>query len=683
MKKFILLTISIIEALCLFLSPSKSSYLLNIIIFIAITTPAFFNIIKTKFKYPEKTKKNILIILIEYIKFCKLNYLYTSSNKTIVLIKSLNTTTSIFLKIILILCYFIGHYIINYLLSILIPILIKIIDKIYASRHKVFDNINNKYYPLITNSQTLDNLKSNWYFPISAICFFILNTNTSLEYNYGLIISFLISILIATQISSIYKIAKKNDTAIKILSILTAIGVSIDNKINYTYINWGIFPNFKTAQLISTIYAIIAIPFIYYFILFIWNNIQKVFKENKILHNIKSIEYIIYITLLTITIGYMIFSFNKTEVFYKTNELPDTIYTSDSSSILQNNAFLSLTHGQNDLRQPLFAIFSAPFMGIPYLLSNIFNLSNISTAILINILQIIILFLTNFLLAKILNLNSTKRICFMILSSCTYTQLLFTLMIEQYIIAYFWLILCIYLIVNQKTNKIVFYGASGTLLTSLALIPFISDKSPIKKFKDWFFNTIKYGLEFIGIIFLFCRFDILFNLTSYIYNLSGFTGKNISLINKTYQYIEFIKNYFIAPNATIQTNIFNRTSWQLLPITKINYIGIIILILVIVSAILNRNKKSSLLATYYIIFSIIILVILGWGTSENALILYSLYFGWAYFVLLFQLIEKIEEKLKINFLIPTTTIITTIIFLSINIPAIIDVIKFAITYFPI
>ena len=685
MKKIILLTISIIEALGLFLAPSNSSYILNIIVFISITTAAILNIINTKFKEPEKIKRNILIIIIEYIKFYNLNYLYTSTNKIILLVKSLSTTTSIFYKFILMLCYIIGHYITNYLLLMLVPILIKTIDKIYSSRHKVFNNIkNNKYYPLITNNQILDNLKNNWYFPISSVCFFILNTNTTQEYNYGLIISFLISILISTQISSIYKISKKNNTTIKILSILTALGITIENKIKYTYINWGIFPNIKTAHLITTICAIIAIPFIYHFILFIWSNIEKIFKENKIFHKIKSIEYIIYIMLLTTTIGYMIFTFTKSEIFYRADYSSfDTIYTSDSSLILKDNAFLSLTHEQNDLRQPLFAIFSAPFMGIPYLISNIFNLSNISTAILINIIQIIMLFLTNFLLAKILNLNSTKRICFMILSSCTYTQLLFSLMIEQYIISYFWLILCIYLIVNQKRNLIALYGAGGTLLTSLVLTPFIPDKSPIKKFKSWLLETIKYGLGFIGIMLLFCRFDIFFNLTSCINTLNSFTGTNISLINKVYQYIEFIKNYFIAPNAAIQTNLFNRISWQLLPITKINYIGIIILILVIISAILNRKKKSSQLATIFIIFSIMILIILGWGTKENALILYSLYFGWSYFILLFQLIEKIEEKLKLNFIIPITTILITTLFLSINIPAILNIINFTIKYFPI
>ena len=182
---------------------------------------------------------------------------------------------------------------------------------------------------------------------------------------------------------------------------------------------------------------------------------------------------------------------------------------------------------------------------------------------------------------------------------------------------------------------------------------------------------------------LFCRFDIFFNLTACINTLNSFTGTNISLINKVYQYIEFIKNYFIAPNAAIQTNLFNRISWQLLPITKINYIGIIILILIIISAILNRKKKSSQLATIFIIFSIMILIILGWGTKENALILYSLYFGWSYFILLFQLIEKIEEKLKLNFIIPITTMLITTLFLSINIPAILNIINFTIKYFPI
>ena len=60
--------------------------------------------------------------------------------------------------------------------------------------------------------------------------------------------------------------------------------------------------------------------------------------------------------------------------------------------------------------------------------------------------------------------------------------------------------------------------------------------------------------------------------------------------------------------------------------SDVNILGIIILILVLVSAIYNRHKYSSMLSIGWVGFSVIMLLGLGWGTVENGLILYALYF---------------------------------------------------------
>ena len=117
--------------------------------------------------------------------------------------------------------------------------------------------------------------------------------------------------------------------------------------------------------------------------------------------------------------------------------------------------------------------------------------------------------------------------------------------------------------------------------------------------------------------------------------------------------------------------------------TSINFIGITILLLAIVSAVLNRDKKSSLLSAGWVAFSVIMLLGLGWGTKENGLILYALYFGWAFLVLLFQLVEKIEDKLNVKFLIPIFSIGCSVLLAMVNIPSIMEMVNFAITYFPV
>ena len=78
----------------------------------------------------------------------------------------------------------------------------------------------------------------------------------------------------------------------------------------------------------------------------------------------------------------------------------------------------------------------------------------------------------------------------------------------------------------------------------------------------------------------------------------------------------------------------------------------------------------------------VILLLLGWGTSENGLILYGLYFGWAILMLLFQLIEKLGETLKLNILLPLVSLLCAVILLYWNVPSILEMVQFAIQYYP-
>lgn len=410
----------------------------------------------------------------------------------------------------------------------------------------------------------------------------------------------------------------------------------------------------------------------------------RIISESGVFNDINIAEWIVYGILIIVSIGFVVTSFVQTEAFYGTEYPYDIIYTSDSPSLVKGNVYLALTYPENDLRQPLFAVFAAPFIGIPYLLGKLLGTSASVQAILINSVQVVMLFSANFMLTKMMKLSPIKRICFMILTSFTYTHLLFILMMEQYIVAYFWLIFCLYLISEkQRPDPIALWGAGGTLLTSMILLPFMSVKSPIKDFKEWFFDMMKYGWEFVIVILAFCRFDVIFNLITQVSSLVRFTGYKLTMMDKLCQYTAFIRNCFIAPDAGVSDTVAEHISWQLNTVTGINFTGIVILLFIIVSIVVNREQKSSLLAASWVVFSMLMLLVLGWGTKENGLILYALYFGWAFFVLLFQLVEKIENKMNVTFVTPILSLGCTVALAVVNIPAIIEMVNFAITYFPV
>ena len=151
----------------------------------------------------------------------------------------------------------------------------------------------------------------------------------------------------------------------------------------------------------------------------------------------------------------------------------------------------------------------------------------------------------------------------------------------------------------------------------------------------------------------------------------------VTFTERLYQFTNFIKGIFISiPGKIVQLP--DHPSYQLITFKTISVIGIIILLICLISSVLNRKNKFSIIAGLWLVFSIILLLIIGWGTVENGLILYSLYFAWAYLSLYFMFIKKVFKNRKVFISI---IIITSIIMLIFNISELINIIRFAIKYY--
>lgn len=681
LKKNFLLLFSTGAALCLFLSPSITSLAMIGGIFLAVCIAASYDLTK-----PKRIEQKYAIVcsvliaaLVGFMGYDTFHTTWTPSSKVAALASALGITTPILLTIVGLVGCIVGSYslwVLGQWITNISYALLK--EKLPEQRKDVI----------------IANLKRNWLFPISAMAFLCLEIRFTVEYVVGLLIVFAAITIISTQHEKLFNIIKKTEPLSKLFIVLSTIGICWRGQ-SYSYATWepsskiqmveNILPfNLDIPLCISVFGAISAIPFVLICLTILYNEMQRIFINRSPFRDTTNVELAIYSMGAVFTVCVVAWMFTKTAAFYGTDIRCDLIYTSDSSMLIKNNVYLSLTYAENDLRQPLFAVFAAPFMGIPYLVGKLFSASVPVQAMLLNSVQILMLFTANFMLAKTLKLTSVNRICFMILSSMTYTHLLFVLMMEQYIVAYFWLIFCIYLICNQrKPNRIALWGAGGTLLTSMILLPTMSEKSPFTNFNEWFKDMVKYGLEFVTLMLVFGRFDVFHGLATKVSSLSNFTGKTVSLSDKVYQYTEFVKNCIFAPEAGIDMVSFKHISWQLNQATDISFVGVSILVLCLISAWVNRSKKSSLLSIGWIGFSVIMLFGLGWGTKENGLILYALYFGWAFLVLLFQLVEKIGEKLNLRFLVPAATVVCAVLLAAINIPAIADLIQFAIQHYPV
>lgn len=585
--------------------------------------------------------------------------------------------------------YFLYHFL-SIILSIISPILISIISKI-GSFFKI---------QIVTSSADIErNLVSNIVLSISFIAFSGLNITTFKSNNIiSYIISIMFVIILSSQFNDICGRTRNTKIYIKVISLITSIGICYYSHLLFKDMLMGTdgfvlicknlnITNTILSSVISIFIMLLSLYSIYILLTLLYSrigiDIRDIFKESS------SSDKVAIMIILSAFLAFTTYSFANTQAFYGTNADFGVIYSSDSSDIVRHNVYMDLTNIQNDLRQPLFAVFASPFVGAGYLISLPLSVfCPYATPLIMNYCQIILLVLANFMIVKLMKLNSIQRTMLMIIFSLTYTTLLSSVMMEQYIVAYFWLIYMVYKIVTYgKAGKLEYVGASGSLLTSSIFLPLTSNYS-IKNWKMSFRDMLKYIIAVFISICLFNRCDLFLSLTRQVNLFLEFTGKNIytgksvSFLNKLEQYSAFVSNCFIHPNASI-SYVLKYPTWQLSEVHSFNIAGIIIFVVAIAGFILNRKNKLCQISLFWVAFSFLLLALVGWGSAENGMILYSLYFSWAFVVLVYSFILSVSKKINLKIFVPIFSFIVIAVMVVLNFSAICDLLEFAIKCYPI
>ena len=533
------------------------------------------------------------------------------------------------------------------------------------------------------------NLCANWFIPVSALFFFLTNTGVNdldvplekpaFDFYYSVIPAVLLVLIISALCNPFSKFFSGTKKAIRVIALFSSIGVSYCSwlVLNSVAFSWG-----GNTGVMRLVFMILSIPFSYAVNLIFWHNFEKVINEIVINSGIKRVEWIVYSALLVCFCIYIAFSFFSSNAFYEADRYVDVIYTSDSPELVKFNCYVLLDHFENDLRQPFFAVFSAPLMGIPCLIGSL--IPGVPMALFVAFIQAVMMIFSAFLLAIELKLSPVQRICFVLVSALSYPYLLFAVMMEQYVVAVFWLILTVYLYDHGDSEaKTASYAASGTLLISGALVPFILMPEKLtKNVGTWLKRMAFYVIDFILMFVLLGRSHLILNVISNSKMLASFTGEKVGFTGRVLQYLNFVESCYLAPETKIVVYNGGFSQWCLTDVTEISFIGVGIFLISVISFVLTRNSKISKVAFGWVCFSMIVLIGIGWGTAENGLILYSLYFGWAFTVLIFNLFKYLEDRLKTKVLIPIATAVLSLILIIANIPAIMGLLSYAISAYP-
>lgn len=505
--------------------------------------------------------------------------------------------------------------------------------------------------------------KANAFLPLSAALLFALQGNGSLHNFVSIPVAIVLCAMASTRLEPLLTLPKKYPK-LSIFCGLSAAGIC--------WAGYALRPGLP-----GLVAAVVSFPFIFFCLLLFFRELSGLLSLSG-LPRWEKLGYGIVFLVLAIFTAAAFFSSNA---FYGSEACYDLIYTSDSPLLVKGNSYLLLLQYENDLRQPLYAVFAAPFLGLSFLLSKLLGASASLHALLMNLPQVVLLLLSAHLLARTLGLSPRWRLAFVVLACCTWPVLLFSVMMEQYVVAVFYLTCFVYLLCcRDRRDRLTLMGAGGTLLTSLILLPVMSRRNPVKDFRGWYEDVLSRGLEFIIFLLAFCRLDIILGAATSLIELSQFSGAKLTALDKLRQFTVFLGSCVLAPESAPAINSLGLISWQLVFPTAFSLLGICVAGLCLLGFWFTRKDRASRMAGFWLVFSFVLLFGMGWGTQENGLILYSLYFGWAILLLLFRLGQTLSAR--IPQLRPALYAVCLVGLLWQNLPAMARLLSFAIQNYP-
>ena len=373
----------------------------------------------------------------------------------------------------------------------------------------------------------------------------------------------------------------------------------------------------------------------------------------------------------------------KTDVFYATvyqgKQVPyDVVFTSDSAVILSGNAYFDIYHVTNDLRQPLFGLFAMPLVLPATLLSKILFFLPKAYPILINITQIGIVLVTILMIVRLMGLEARERAFAILMLTTAYPTLLFSLNLEQYVFAVFWMIVFLTLAAQRaQGTEFAYLAMTGSLLTSGVFLPFMTSGQSLKvRIRQ----ALLTAAMFFTVVILLNRQYVFFTGFSYFQQLLGsYGGAKIGLLEKVQQFSAMLGGLFVRPDAQ-WTTFAGHPAYLLAPVTGISWAGIAVLLLAVAGFALNRRNRFAQFSFLFVLVSIALHAVVGWGAMENGMTLYAYYYLWAYFALIFLGLERLLSPLKRWRFVAYGALCAALA--VVNIGAIIDLVRFGLTYYP-
>ena len=423
--------------------------------------------------------------------------------------------------------------------------------------------------------------------------------------------------------------------------------------------------------------AVISFPFLLALFLFLWRNFLNLLRKcgGKSLWGNK-METAVFAVLFAFHAFAVSWYFMHSSAGYGGDKAYNNLLFGTDSGGLHNRNYFLMGYGS---REPVFYVFSAFLSGCLSSLHILPVQAEWLYPLALQLEHLALLLTANRILACFMGRTSVSRCLLMILLSLSFPVLFFGLVIEKYILAYFWLIILVCLCIRRERSAFAVCAAGGTMLPSALLSIFASEHSPRRETKAWLSDMLHYMMCFAASLVLLAPGLVLFRFQS----STVFVVSNMPFLQRFYQYTGLLGAFFLFPAAEVipvLEGTLEMPHWVYTVLEHWNPVGLAVLAAVIISAVWNRRNRLCQIAAVWAVFSFVLHIVIGFGADEIAL--YTLYYMWAYVILLYALAERLGDLLGIQRLPDLVCILCIIVFLCVNIPAIGRMIQFSIQYYP-
>lgn len=404
-----------------------------------------------------------------------------------------------------------------------------------------------------------------------------------------------------------------------------------------------------------------------------------------------------YLILMTLVLaGATFLLFHQTTVFYQPETgswyTYDVVYTSDTAVHLSTNVYGNPNAPENDIRQPLFGLFALPFSALAAFAAGFFPASPQAYPIFMNLLQQVLLLVTLVILVRRLQLGPVLQGLCLGALTLAYPFWLFAFNMEQYIFSFFWLVLFIDSSFKEEADGAdlqswSYVGATGALLTSGITAPLLLRQRHSGQ-RDGFLQLVYTGALFLALTTVGGQLPLFLQAPEKIKALLRFSGTSLPFVERFHQYFQFVSSCLWAPASVVDTSTYNHVSYQLAAVTSPQWLGIALFILSLAVLGLVLNNPMAIVSGAWWLYSLVLLGLVGWGTLEKGLILYTLYFYWAPISLFFLGLSRLwpphHQRLDAWGLVWTTPIL---LFLTAtawwNFQGFLALVSFGLTHYPL